>query len=106
MIRIISSIVGQYRLTVVAIMALWLVGGCASREHLGPDYGVKTRGFFEKQRVYAVAAGGNPRGVDSEEASLIHGNYRKDMGGTGKVEPKESASKVLIVQENKGNAGK
>ena len=106
MIRMVSPIVGQCWLTVVAIVAVCLMGGCASREHIGPDFGVKTRGFFEKQRVYPIAARGNPKGVDSEEAALIHGSYRKDMGGSGRSEPKESPSRVLIVQENKGNAAK
>ena len=88
------------RSALLAGVALLLVAGCHS-EHLAPNFGVKTRTFFAKQRVYPAAAESNPSGLDSEESALIHASYRKDMGGSGKAEPKESPSRVLIVQENK-----
>jgi hypothetical protein len=91
-------------LAVIAAAWALLVVGCGGREHLSDDYGVNTHRYFMRQRVHAVAARDNPKGLDSEEAAMIQAGYRKDMGGSV-AEPKESPSKVLIVQENKGNPG-
>jgi hypothetical protein len=88
------------RLTALIGAALLVLAGCHS-EHLGPNYGVRTRAFFAKQRVHPTAARDNPSGLDSEESALIHASYRKNMGGKGTAEPKESPSRVLIVEENK-----
>jgi hypothetical protein len=84
-------------------MALLLLGGCASREHIRPDHGEKTRAFLAKQRVHPEAAREHPRGLDSEESAIIHATYRKNLGGTSKTD-KKSPSRVLIVEDDKRNA--
>ena len=99
-------IVRQCVLLVVTAIGALLIVGCGGREHIDPNYGVRTHHYFERQRVFARAAEDNPKGLDSEEAALIQTSYRKDMGGSGRDEPKESPSKVLLVQENKGNERK
>ena len=84
--------------------AVALLGGCPSREHMRDDYGQKTRAFFAAQHVYADAARDQPTGLDSEESALIHGTYRKNLGGQAKGEKKDSSARVLIVEESKKNA--
>jgi hypothetical protein len=94
-----------FSLATVAFTLL-LVSGCASREHMNPNYGVRTRAFQAKQRVYSEAAKDNPQGLDSEEAAMIHGNYRKKLSNEKKSEDKASPSRVLILEDNKKSENK
>ena len=80
------------------------VGACANREHIRDDFGLKARTFLQKQHVHAEAAIDAPTGLDSEEASLIQGTYRKDMGG-GEGKGDES-SDVMIIEKPKGQSAK
>jgi hypothetical protein len=90
----------SFFLTAMAIVTMLGLTACHS-EHLHPNYGKKTQAIFAKQRVFPRAAQSNPSGLDSEEAALIHTSYRKNMGGTGAAESKESSSRILIVPESK-----
>jgi hypothetical protein len=103
-----TNITRFLHLFIVAALASasMLAGGCASREHIDPNYGVRTRTFYERQRVYSQASRDNPQGLDSEEAAIIHGTYRKKLGGEKKSEEKESPSRVLILDDNKKNENK
>ncbi|MCC6751848.1 MAG: hypothetical protein IT371_29615 [Deltaproteobacteria bacterium] len=91
---------------------LWIVAGmglaaCGPREHLREDYGRQTRQFWTRQKINREAATGNPLGLDSEEAVLIQGRYRKTIGGseaTGEV-GKGSPARVLLLQEGKDGKG-
>ena len=76
--------------------------GCASREHMSPNYAQQTREFQARQQVYQEAEKEAQRGLDSEEASIVHGTYRKNMGGGGKVSS-DPGSKVLLIEENGRN---
>ena len=73
--------------------------GCASREHIRPEYGQHTREFYARQQVYKEAEKEAQTGLDSEEASMVHGNYRKNMGGGSKASS-DPGSKVLLIEEN------
>jgi hypothetical protein len=74
---------------------------CGPRVHIRADHGKASRAFFQGQRLHAVAEKGDPQGLDSEEAAMIHANYRKQHGASGKSEPRDSPAKVLLVQETK-----
>ena len=74
--------------------------GCGARVHIHPDHGRASHAYWVKQRLYEAEKGA-PRGLDSEEAALIHQGYRKRSGG-GEVEGKDSPSRVLLLQEDKG----
>lgn len=95
------------RLPMLCVPLLVLLGllvgssGCASREHMEDEHGRKTREMFRAQHVYSDAAQGAPRGLDSEEAALIHAKYRENLGGkrAGKAQAKDSPAKVLILQD-------
>jgi hypothetical protein len=77
--------------------------GCANREHIRDDFGERTRMFLAKQRVYPTAAVDSPGGLDSEEASLIHGAYRKSMGGASSKPVQKSERVLVLEQPQKGN---
>lgn len=91
----------KYGLGWVALVSILLLGGCASREHIDSNFGVRTRAFLAKQRVNPTAAVENPRGLDSEEAALIHGNYRTQLGSKESKTPNAAASRVLVLEEGK-----
>ena len=78
---------------------LLLLGGCANREHIRDDFGARTRTFLGAQHVYSVAAEDVPRGLDSEEASIIHGNYRESLGGAKAGPTKQSSDRVLLLRD-------
>jgi hypothetical protein len=78
------------------------LSGCGPRPHIHPDHGRASYGYWSKQRLYNKAEEGVPRGLDSEEAALIHANYRKQHGGAAAGEGKDSPSRVLLLQEDKG----
>lgn len=82
----------------IAIASVSL-GACASREHMNPEYGKRSRYFFAKQHVYAQAATGSPSGVDSEEAAVIQANYRKALGAQQQESDQNAPSRVLILRE-------
>lgn len=76
------------------------LSGCGARVHIHPDFGRASHGYWVKQRLFAEAEKGSPRGLDSEEAAIIHASYRKQHGGA--AQERDSASKVLLLQEDKG----
>ena len=77
---------------------LGFAGACVNREHIRDDFGIKARAFLQKQHVHAEAAMDAPTGLDSEEASLIQGTYRKDLGGGTTV---DKSSDVMILEQPK-----
>jgi hypothetical protein len=88
-------------LVVAGCFALGLASACTPREHIRDDYGQLNRKFFSMQRIYAKAAEGAPRGLDSEEAALIGASYRNQIGGESKEKP-DAASRVLLVDDGGG----
>lgn len=96
-----SKLMRAVGLAVACAGLLALGGGCADREHLRKDYGRRFHQRLIKQRIYRTAASGIPKGLDSEEAALIHAGYRKQMGGRQAREPSDSPAKVLLVQDTK-----
>ena len=91
----------KYGLGLLALVSILLLGGCASREHLDSNFGIRTRAFLAKQRVYPTAAVENPKGLDSEEAAIIHGNYRTQLGSKECDTPNAASSRVLVLEEGK-----
>jgi hypothetical protein len=88
----------NFKMVAIGLLVV-LAGACASREHINEDYGKRSRLFFAKQHVYAKAATGSPSGVDSEEAELIQGNYRKALGGEPQeAQDKDAPSRVLLLR--------
>ena len=81
------------------IVFIFFVGGCGSREHIDPNFGVSTREIYAKQRVHHAPSTERPTGLDSEEAALVHNAYRTSLGG-GKGVAKEPGSRVLLLEEN------
>ena len=79
--------------------------GCANREHIRDSYGTEVRTFFAKQHVYAQAVPDAPRGLDSEEAAMIHDGYRKSLGAPAVTSDDES-SQALMLREPKAEASK
>lgn len=88
--------------TVVALLMLASTSAaCGSREHMSDDYGRKSRVFFAKQHVHADSSTGSPAGLDSEEASLIQGSYRRNVGGAAaQTGPKDPTSRVLLLEDS------
>ncbi|MFT3926086.1 MAG: hypothetical protein QM778_26315 [Myxococcales bacterium] len=76
----------------------WLAG--CQREHMSDNYGRRSREFNARQHVYAEASQGSPRGLDSEEASLIHQSYRESLGAEEQSAPAPEPSKVLLLQDD------
>lgn len=87
------------------IFALGLVlaaGGCTRRAHTRSDFGVANRTFFDRQAKSAGA--GALQGLDSDEASSIHQQYREGRRGAGaRSDPRSS---VLILQEGRRDDAK
>lgn len=73
-----------------------LAVACGSREHMETDYGHRSAEFWKRQKVYADVQQETPKGLDSEEAALVHAGYRKDMGGG---QQPQQASKVLLLED-------
>ncbi|MFH1130745.1 MAG: hypothetical protein V1754_05380 [Pseudomonadota bacterium] len=73
--------------------------GCRSREHLRADFAKSNRENFSRQRIHKEAAKESPIGLDSEEAAIVHKTYRKQIGGESAAEPKDSPTRVLLLQE-------
>lgn len=65
----------------LSFLAVSLLAGCGPREHIREDFGRIFRQAFAQQRVWPEAATGNPLGLDSEEASVIHATYRNNLSG-------------------------
>ncbi|MGD8860487.1 MAG: hypothetical protein PVI30_10795 [Myxococcales bacterium] len=76
-----------------------MASGCANREHIRDDFGERTHKWYGAQRAHATATAEPPSGLDSEEAAMIHGQYRKDLGG-GEADVSEK-QQVLILNEQK-----
>lgn len=88
----------------MALAWLTLMSGC-NREHLGDNYGKQSREIFARQHVYASAAEGSPKGLDSEESALIQNNYKKSLGGQGQSSNNNTNSNVILLQNPTTSAG-
>jgi hypothetical protein len=74
----------------------FLFVACAGREHIREDHGKSSAEWYAKQRVHAKGSTDQQSGLDSEEAALIHQQYRSTIGGGAAPQAK---SQVLIVDE-------
>jgi hypothetical protein len=79
-----------------AVATMALAGGCTRRAHMRDDFGVPTRSFYDRQAAATKDGGGD--GLDSEEAALIHANYRKTLGNGAGARTADPKSQVLIVE--------
>lgn len=70
---------------------------CSRQAHIRDDFGVQTRQFFDRQA--GAAEKGDSQGLDSEEASLIHQSYRKNMGSPSGPTRSDPRSSVLILED-------
>jgi hypothetical protein len=82
---------------IVVLTAMSLGPSCAGRVHVIQEYGARTNDWHDKQRVYEVGAKERVEGLDSEEASAIHGDYRSAIG-SGRTQKTEDP-RVLILDE-------
>jgi hypothetical protein len=85
----------QLNLLILGSMAFLFVA-CAGREHIREDHGKTNSEWYAKQRVHAKGSTDQQSGLDSEEAALIHKQYRIIIGGGAAPQAK---SQVLIVDE-------
>lgn len=85
----------QLNVLILGFMAFLFVA-CAGREHIREDHGKTSREWHAKQRVHAKGSTDQQSGLDSEEAALIHKQYRSIIGGGSAPQTK---SQVLIVDE-------
>lgn len=74
--------------------------GCTYVEHLRDDHAKQNRLFFARQKVFPEAAKGNPMGLDSEEATVIHAKYNKQLS-EGTRTPAPEPARVLLLKEPK-----
>ena len=81
------------------LLATALLAAC-DREHMSDNYGKQSREFFARQHVHAKAAEGSPKGLDSEESSLIQASYRESLGGQTQNNTTAASSNVLMLQES------
>lgn len=90
---------------VSTLAAATLATACGRRPHTNAEFGVNNRTFFDRQARAAYT--GSAQGLDSEEASAIHQQYRQGMGNkrTTQSAP-DPKSSVLILQEDKRDAAK
>lgn len=84
----------------LALATAALFVGCTYVEHLRPDQGKQFRLFFARQQVFPEAATGNPMGLDSEEAAVIHAKYNKQMS-EGTRAPATVQPQMLLLKEPK-----
>jgi hypothetical protein len=82
------------------VLLLVFLTGCASREHMRPDFGEKTKTYFAKQHVHQEASTKPPMGLDSEEAAIVQSTYRKNLGKQSGAATKDPGAKVLLLQKD------
>ncbi len=85
-----------------ASLAFGLVWACGGGAHLSDDFGQRSHAAFHAQQVDPQPPANDqaPAGLDSEEASIIHGQYRKSMGAAARG-PSQGEPRVLVVEEPK-----
>ena len=76
-----------------------LFSGCARREHIRDDHGEPSQAWWQAQALATERE--QAEGLDSEEAALIHQNYRASLGRDGARAGQES--QVLTIQEPSRN---
>jgi hypothetical protein len=86
--------------TVIFAGAAALALSCAGRAHLTNDFGDRSREHFAQQHVNPEPSTDTPAGLDSEEAEIIHGEYRKNLGATQKSASR-SGARVLVVEPDR-----
>lgn len=70
--------------------------GCFDRSHLTHSYGRAYRDAFAQQRVSANGAdpGKAIKGLDSQEASIVSGSYRRGLAPKGT--PAQNSSMIVL----------
>lgn len=94
------------RLVQIGGLGLVLLGGmvflgCASRQHMSPDYGNSAEAVLEAERVYPSSSNHQPDGLDSEEAAIVHDSYRRSISHKDSSASGQNASKVLLIEDDK-----
>ena len=88
----------------VALGAALLSPACGRREHIRAGYGSEIRAFLHNQKQPKQAP--STEGLDSEEAALIHANYRKTLGDTAPPARQETTQVLLLQPDSQGSYGK
>lgn len=81
---------------IAAGLAAAALYGCASREHLGPRYGVATRAAFAAQVIHpdAGSQAAEVTGLDPQEAAIVSDAYFKSLT-PAKQAPREEPLLIL-----------
>ena len=90
------------KIFIVVFASMCLELGCAGKVHVRKDHGEKSSEWFERQKVNEEGSKERVEGLDSEEASAIHGEYRSTIGSGRPA--KQEDPRVLILDEGQGNA--
>jgi hypothetical protein len=86
---------------ILALLCLTPVG-CADRSHMSPGYGKSYREFQARQTANPGAGERDlaSKGLDTQEAALIAGGYRKGLARKGQEVPNDPG--LLQTSEPKG----
>lgn len=86
----------------VLLTAAFALGGCVRKEHIRADYGKSVKEAFALQASATKRSAEPAHGLDSEEASLIHSNYRRVLGDRTSTRAQQGPAEVLIVKPDSG----
>jgi hypothetical protein len=94
------SLVGRLRFALGLAVLVPALGGC-SRAHLTATHGRAYHEIFAAQDANPARKGSKSiSGLDSQEAAIIAGNYRKAL--SPKVEAGSGSNQMLMVNPNRG----
>jgi hypothetical protein len=94
------SLVGRLGVGLGLLALVAASGGC-SRAHLTATHGRAYHEIFAAQDANPARKGGKPiSGLDSQEAAIIAGNYRKALSPKADTAP--SSNQLLMVNPNRG----
>lgn len=85
-------------------IALLCIVGCAPRARLTETHGLSTRASFARQVANPAAVGLPPRGLDSQESSIVAETFRDGLAPKGAA-PKDTPL-VLVAPPVQGGAAK
>ncbi|HEX4406838.1 MAG TPA: hypothetical protein VH560_18495 [Polyangia bacterium] len=95
-----QSLVGRFGFVLGMAVLVPALGGC-SRAHLTATHGRAYHEIFAAQDANPARKGGKPiSGLDSQEAAIIAGNYRKALSPKADVGP--GGNQLLMVNPNRG----
>jgi hypothetical protein len=87
--------VSQVVVGVVVGFAALAAAGCSGADHLTRAHGRAYQAHFQRQAANPAALEEAEKGLDSDEAAIIAGAYRRSLAPKGTSD--EAASEVLLV---------